>query len=161
MSFRIKDLVVTVLSPGSPDLICLDTMILIGGGDGGGGGGDGGTPACPVQIPCTNVHCSAVTDSCGQTISRRAVVEADNLRSAELLILKAQLTLALQKIETEETNSILRRVQALRPPATAPAVTPPTLREVDLVGKWLEEALEEVHATRAKLDKSAEGEAKS
>ena len=141
MAFRIKDLMIAVLPPGAPspapDLFCLDTMIWGDGGGGGGGGGCGNQFTC---YGCTNTcdaGCSRV--QCSQYPTNNFAEQAADLRAAELLMLRAELRLALQG-------------QPRQPIAQVPE-PPRTRQDLNILETKLQEALEEIRQERERLPK--------
>ncbi len=138
MAFRIKDLMITVLPPGG-DLGCAGSVL---------GGCLMSVAGCLVSA-CPDIHGSFVADctpyascdaGCSRIQSRLVEETVPDLRAAELVLLKAQLMLALQRGELQQ--------RVARVPEQ-----PKTVQEIDLIEKHLQEALKELRGERERFAK--------
>jgi len=143
MAFRVKNLMITLLpteAGGIVERICHDVTIPVwetdgGPGGGGGGGGCGNAYSC---IGCTNTcdaGCSRV--QCSEYPTNNFAPQMVDIQAAQLLLLRAELRLALQGRPRE--------------PIAAMTDQPVSPEDIDLLEKHLTDALEELRQERDRL----------
>ncbi|GCE21153.1 hypothetical protein [Dictyobacter kobayashii] len=120
-------------------------MIWDGGGGDGGGDGGGGGGGCGNQyscVGCTNTcdaGCSRV--QCSNYPTNNFAEQQADIQAAQLLLLRAELRLALQGRPRQPIASIPEPQRSAQ--------------ELDLLEKHLQGALEEVRGEREQLKKSS------
>ena len=104
---------------------------------------------CGCTAGCTVTGCGCTHRTCGGSACTRSIHPpvVAQMAAGDLARLKSQLQLAMQQVNQRES--------ALAAAAEAQAVVPQTLAQVDALQQKLSEAMDELRARRAEIQKSA------
>jgi hypothetical protein len=116
------------------------------------------TATCGACTQCTHVSCGCSVTGCGCTNHTNCGASAcvrsvhppivSQMAAGDLARLKSQLQVAMQQVNQRES--------VLAAAAEAQAIVPQTLAQIDALQQKLTEAMEELKARRADIQKSAE-----